>query len=344
MAKINQQQAREFLERINENDSVGIITHNDMDGFCSGRLFFEFCKSKKCKNIQVFITSSNEDVLKFDLEKFNKILISDLGPSFVSKRLTELNDKEILYTDHHQEDVNFPIPDKVLELRTILEGYIPSSRTVYEITESVNTRLKWISILGVIADMGNIHEVNRNFLESFYEDTNKNFEFYSQKTIEMNSVIIYFSPDFGKAFSLFCNVLDLNSMSEIEKYSIDVSNEFARLKEDFDKNKEIFDKIVYYYLESKFPAIKSALVTSISSESPEKAYIFVSERKDKLSISARNQSGSYDVSLILKKTTEGFKDSFAGGHKVAAGASINLEDLEKFKERLKQINVEGYKI
>lgn len=342
--KITQQEAREFLDKINENDSVGIITHNDMDGFCSGRLFFEFCNNKKCKDVQVFITSANEDVLKFDLEKFNKILISDLGPSFVSKRLAELNGKEILYTDHHQKDSNFSIPEYVFELRTISEGYIPSSRTVYEITESVNSDLKWVSVLGVIADMGNIHGVNRNFLESFYEDTNKNFEFYSQKTIEMNSVIIYFSPDFSKAFSLFCNVLDLNSMSEIEKYSIDVSNEFARLKEDFGKNKEIFDKIVYYNLESKFPAIKSALITSISSESPDKVYIFVSERKNKLSISARNQSNSYDVSLILKKTTEGFKDSFAGGHKVAAGASINLEDLEKFKDNLKILSIGEYKI
>ena len=55
-------------------------------------------------------------------------------------------------------------------------------------------------------------------------------------------------------------------------------------------------------------------------------------------------SKKYDLSKIMQKCADGLKDSSAGGHKTAAGASIMREDLDKFKERLSQIKLEDYKI
>lgn len=342
--KIYFKQAREFLDRINEKDTVAIITHNDMDGFCSGKLFFEFCKNKKCKEIKVFIISFNEEVNNLDLTNFNKVLISDLGPSFVSKKLSELKDKEILYTDHHQIDPNFPIPENVFELRTISEGYIPSSRTVYEITEGENKELKWVSIMGVIGDMGQTDKVNKEFLDSFYSENKLDFDACLRKNIEMNSVIIYFSPDFKKAFEKFVELKTMCDVENFKEFTKEVQDEIERLKSKYNDEKLEFNGIIYFNIESKFPAIKSAFITENSAGNPEKVYVFTSLKGDKISISARNQSKKYDVSLILKDCVKEFEGGIAGGHKVAAGASIKKEDLEKFKERLKQINIEEYKI
>jgi len=342
--KINYRQAREFLDRINEKDSIAIITHNDMDGFCSGKLFWEFCKKKKCKEIKVFIISFNEEVNNLDLTNFNKILISDLGPSFVSKKLSELEDKEVLYTDHHQIDPDFPISEKVLELRTIFEGYIPSSRTVYEITEGENKELKWVSIMGVIGDMGQTDKINKEFLGSFYSENKVDFDFCLRMNIEMNSVIIYFSPDFINAFEKFINLKKMSDVENLKDFTKEVQDEIKRLKSKYNDEKLEFNGIVYFNIESKFPAIKSAFITENSAENPENVYIFTSLKGDKISVSARNQSKKYDVSLLLKDCVKELEGGIAGGHKVAAGASIKKEDLEKFKERLKQINVEDYRI
>jgi len=315
-----------------------------MDGFCSGKLFWEFCKKKKCKELKVFIISFNEEVNNLNLNNFNKILISDLGPSFVSKKLSELKDKEILYTDHHQIDADFPIPEKVFELRTISEGYIPSSRTVYEITEDKNKDLKWISVMGVIGDMGQTDKVNRGFLESFYSENKVDFDFCLRNNIEMNSVIIYFSPDFKKAFEKFKDLEKMDEVENLKEFSKEVQDEIKRLKSKYDKERLEFNGIVYFNIESKFPAIKSAFITENSAENPEKIYVFTSLKIDKISISARNQSKKYDVSLLLKDCVKELEGGIAGGHKSAAGASIKKEDLEKFKERLKQLNIEDYRL
>lgn len=344
MTKIDFKQAREFLEKINEKDSVAIVTHNDMDGFCSGRLFLEFCKKKKAKTSVFILNYGMNKLSEFNLKSFNKILLSDLAPSLVSEDLKKLSkEKEILYTDHHQEDANFPISEKVLELRTTNDGYIPSSRTCYELTEKENKNLKFLSALGVISDFGFAHKVNKDFLENLYFETGKSFDFYNEKSKEFNALIIYFAPDFDKAFEKFIEIDEVEEVDKFKEYVDEVEKEFSRLRKDFQSNYEFLGEIIYFNLESKFSAIKSALISSLSSDDKYKIYIFATKKGDKISISGRNQSKIYDVSKILQSCISGLEDSTSGGHKAAAGAVIKKEDLEMFKEKLKQINLEEYK-
>lgn len=341
--KINYQQAREFLERINKNDNVAIITHNDMDGLCSGMLFRNFCIQRGCKFSVFFLNYGVNKISDFDLGKFNKILVSDLAPGLICGEMDFMSDKKILYVDHHQDDPNFPISEDILELRTTSEGYIPSSRTCFELTGKENKDIQWISVVGVLGDMGHLYEINKEFLEKFYEYSGKSFEVCLDATKKLNSVIIYFSPKVEEAFEKFIELKSIEDVNQLSEYSKEVAEEFMRLGSDFARNHRVFGKIIYFEIESKFTGIKSALVTSLCSERPENVFVFVSSKNNGNGISARNASKKYDVSKILKKCAEGLKNSSAGGHKSAAGAFIMKEDLDKFKENLTKIKLEEYK-
>lgn len=342
--KISFQQARKFLENITNKDSVMIFTHKDLDGFASGSLLYNFCKKKGAKVDVRIINYGESKISDTNLENCNKIILADLGPSSVSEDLAKLQEKEILYTDHHQEDENYQLPDFVLELRTTNEGYIPSSRTCYELTEQENKELYWVGVAGVVSDMGHAHSINKEFIEKFYSNSSLNHEEMFEYVKKLNNVIVFFSASI-ESFYKIASIKNPEDIKYLKEYYEPIEQEFNRLEQEFQQNKENFNQIIYFYMESKYALIKSSFITGISSKEKEKVYIFCTPKHDSIiSISGRNQSREYDVCQILKDCLNGLKDGFAGGHKVAAGGQVDRVGLTNFKERLKQINIEEYKI
>lgn len=340
MTKINIEQAKQFLEKINEKDSVMIFTHKDLDGFASGILLLDYCKKRGSKVNVKIINYGDARISDSDLGLYNKILLADLAPSSVSEDLFKLEGKEILYTDHHQEEERFPIPEFVLELRTTSEGYIPSSRTCYEICGGK----KWISVTGVISDKGDSDDINKKFLEEFYSENNINYEGMFEYVKKINNVIVFFSANI-ESFYKIAEMESLHDVESLKEHYEPVEEEFTRLKKEFNEDRKYIGNIVYFYLESKYSLLKSPFITGISGEKKEKIYVICSPKKNnETSISGRNQSREYDVCKILQDCVFGLKDGFAGGHKVAAGGQVHNSDLEKFKENLKRINIGDYKI
>jgi single-stranded DNA-specific DHH superfamily exonuclease len=340
MAKITQEKAKEFLERINEKDRIAIIVHDDLDGLASGVLFYDFCISKGCKEIEVFtIQYGLNKITDLNLNGKNKILIADLAPGILTEGLSNLpKEIEVFYTDHHPEEERFPIPENVLELRTTNQGYIPSSRTVYELCDGK----EWLAVAGVLSDFGDKDKINKEFIESFLERNKKSFE-YMQKEImyKISRVIIYFEKHKEKKFFDILKEIELmQDVKSLEEYEKPVKEEFEKFAEDFIKNSEKLGKINIYSFSPEYN-IKSFLINYISSKNFEEIYIFLTPKKENLlGVSARNQSKEYDVSKILKECLEGIKEGIGGGHKSAAGGHLDKEDLEKFKENLKNYNIE----
>ena len=179
--KINQQQAKEFLDNISSEDKVAIIHHNDLDGFASGILFTEWCENKGAKT-KNFIANYGEWNPENSLEGFNKIILTDIAPG----GLLEINlplKKEIFYTDHHPGKEQ--IPEKILELRTTNKGYLPSSRTAGELT---NIK-PWLALAGVISDSGDLYPENKQYLEQTLKELNLSLEEF--KTRISNTPVSY---------------------------------------------------------------------------------------------------------------------------------------------------------
>lgn len=343
MTKINQTQAKEFLEKINEKDEIAIICHTDLDGFASGILFYDFCLNKNCKKIKIFpINYGISKISDFNMAGFNKLLIADLAPGIVSEDLFRIRDKEIFYTDHHQEEKDFPIPEEVLELRTTEQGYIPSSRTVYELCGGKY----WLAIVGVISDFGEKYEMNKEFIDSYLKESGRSLEYLKKEVMyTISRTITYFEKHRETNFlDILKNIKSIEDITQLEKFERPVRKEFERLVEEFKNNFIEYGKIKFYHFEPEYN-VKSFLITFLSTKEPEKIFIFTTPKNEELiGISSRNQSGEYDVAKIIQDCVKNLREGAGGGHKSAAGGHFAKEELERFKENLKEYELEKAKM
>ena len=344
MVRINFEKSKEFLEKINEKDSVTIFCHTDLDGLASGVLFYDFCISKNCNEVKIFPLDYGIDKISdYNLERTTKILIADLGPEFVSEELSKISKFfEIFYTDHHPENKNFPIPKEVLEFRTTEEGYIPSSRTVYELCGGK----KWLAVLGVISDFGDAYDSNDKFLEDYIQEIDRSLEYLKKELMyKLSRVIIFFEKHKESRFiDILKEVKYLEDLSELNRFEKPVKEEFEKQVEIFEEKVEKLGDINFFKLEQEYN-IKSFLINYLSQKETEKVLIVVTPLENRLwKISGRNQSKEYDVPGILNKAIEGIPNSSAGGHKSAAGGNIPFEYLNKFKKNLSEIKLENYRI
>jgi single-stranded DNA-specific DHH superfamily exonuclease len=332
MPEITIQEAKEFLENITETDRVAIIHHDDGDGFCSGILYYDWCKNKGAEIEQFTYLIGKSSLSKLNLEKFNKIIACDLSPDFMAEEFEQIKDKEVFYADHHPR--NTPIPKEILELVTTSQGYIPSSRTAGELTG-----LKpWLSLTGTITDAGDLHPENQEFIDEHLKQINMTLEEFKE---EVSSVItnflVYFDKDLDKAFEILEKIGSIEELKGLKKYSEPVENEIQEFVEEYERKKEKLGNINFYYIKPNF-AIKGVVGSIISRQNDDEIFIFASPRSydDTISLSSRSQNRKYDMSEILKIGVEGLSEAISGGHKGAAGGQILKKDLEKFKENIRR--------
>ncbi len=211
MSEITFSQAREFLDEISREDKIAIIHHDDGDGFCSGILFYDWCKNKNAM-VKEFTYSIHKSKLKnFDLEEFNKVIVCDLASGFMAEELELIKDKRILYLDHHPRDVS--LPKEVLEFSTVDNGYIPSSRTAGELT-----RIKpWLALVGTITDAGDLYPENQDFISEHLKQTRMGLDKFKEDiTSTITNFLIYFEGDFDKAFEILQKVNSIGEVSQLK--------------------------------------------------------------------------------------------------------------------------------
>ena len=331
MVEITFQEAKNFLEKITRDDDVAIIHHDDGDGFSSGILYYDWCKNKNADVKQFAYSIRTSDLKKFDLKKFNKIIISDLAPSFVADGLKTIKDKEILYADHHPR--NRPIPKEVLELVTVNQGYIPSSRTAGELT---GIKL-WLSLSGTINDSGEIYPENQKFINERLGELNMTIdEFRRDVANTITNFLIYFNKDYDKAFEILEKIDSVEDISQLKKYSVSVEKEIKRIVKQYDNEKEKIGRINFYYFKPLLP-VTAPVCGIISQRNENQAYIFATPKSDGkyITFSARSSPKKMNVCNLLKAGIDGLEGSAAGGHNSASGGIILAKDIKKFKNNIK---------
>ncbi|MFA5060732.1 MAG: DHH family phosphoesterase [Candidatus Pacearchaeota archaeon] len=332
MPEITFEKAKEFLEKINEKDNIAVVHHDDTDGFASGLMLYDWCKKKSAK-VQQFTISLGDNQQKIidKLKPFNKILFSDLA-FLTEELLNSVKEKEVLSIDHHIKEEK--MPEEILDYRT--ESKISASKSVY----SMIYGRKWLEIVSELADVGYSYPENKVKIDRFAKEHGIAPEEVKEKFyFRIDLFLAYFHKDYNKAFEIFESIEDYNDLDNLDKYANEVQKELDHFMKDYENKREKLGMVNYYYFEPKFP-IKSRVTTNISFKHLNEVFVFAIPKGNKINISARNQSGDYDCSKILKKATEGLKDSLAGGHSKASGGIIFKEDLEKFKENLAKITAQ----
>lgn len=331
MTKINVKQAKIFLNSISKKDKVAVIHHDDLDGFASGVLFYSFAKNKGAK-VKNFLGGHGMNVKKLTkkLGKFDKVILTDLAPSFINQLSPILKEKQVFYTDHHPAGKG--VPKNVLELRTVEQGYLPSSRTAFELTELDD----WKAVAGVMGDMGHRYPENKKFLDNFLKREKITMKkFLEAAVFNLNKLIIYHHRKPQKVFDIFLRLKTYKDLYKFRKKTMAVEKEIQKHLKAFKRHKEDLGKIKTYLFESKYP-IKSTVSSVSSLNCPKSVVLFYVKKGKKINISGRNQGGNINVRELLQTCTKGFENSTAGGHDKASGAKIMKKDFKEFKKRVRE--------
>ncbi len=323
---------KKFLSEISSRDKVAVVCDNDLDGFSSGILFYNYAKSRgaKVKSFVIDAAKSQDGVVK-QMKKFNKVIITDLGSNKISSILETVKEKDVFYTDHHPPDNS--VPKKILEYRTLKGGNYPSSRAAQELTGIE----RWRGLAGTMSDMGHRFKVNDKYIKDSLKElgmTQK--KFLENVVFPSNGLITYFYRNPQRAFQLFAKMKDHKEIKNYAKYTELVGSEIQKHIKLYKSKKKKMGRASYYYFNPKYP-VKSAVTTIISLKAPTKIFLFATPYKDKIKISSRCQSGKVMLNELLSEATRGFKNSKAGGHPRASGAVIMKKDLKQFKKNIAEL-------
>ena len=331
MPEITFQEAKQFLENITSQDKVAVIHHDDGDGFCSGILYYDWCKNKNTEANQFTYNIRKSSLKDFDLEKFNKIIVCDLAPDFMAEELELIKDKQVLYADHHPR--SNPIPKEILELVTVDQGYIPSSRTAGELTG-----LKpWLSLIGTVTDAGDLYPENQDFINKHLKQTNMTLDEFKQNiTSVTTNFLVFFDKNPDKAFDILQKISSIEEIKNLKQYSEPVEEEVQKFVEEYETKKEKLGSVNYYYFNPHFSV--KVPVAGIISQRNDDAYIFASPKNngENISFSARNTDQKINMADMLRAGVEGLEDGKAGGHVPAAGGMILAKDIDKFKNNIRK--------
>ncbi|MCK4649872.1 DHH family phosphoesterase [Candidatus Pacearchaeota archaeon] len=330
MPKITFNQAKKFLDNITKKDKVAIIHHDDGDGFCSGILFYDHCISRGA-TVKTFPYSLSKTSLKtLPLKPFNKIIITDISTKAIREEIEFIKHKQIFLTDHHPK---FPLPKKILQLITTDQGYIPSSRTTYELTR----QKKWLALIGTISDSANLYKENTKFINDFLKEQNITLEEFKKNYVyPLSNTITYFKDTPQKIFPILSKLTSLKKILKLKKYSKEIEKEIEKFAKQYETKKEEFNDISFFQYKPKF-SISTPLINVITTKYPEKIHILLSQKGDKINISTRDQSEKIGVNKLLEKATKNLENAKSGGHPRASGGQIQKKDLEKFKQNIKNL-------
>tara|TARA_Y100000310_G_scaffold161721_1_gene161632 strand:+ start:14086 stop:15138 length:1053 start_codon:yes stop_codon:yes gene_type:complete len=344
---LTKEQIRQIKEHLNKAQNPLFFFDNDSDGLCSFLLLQRFIGKGKGVAIKSFPELTVDYFRK--VHELNADYIFILDKPLVSEEFFEKAHQlniPIVYIDHHDIDktkipefVNYYNPffnSKSLENR-------PTSYLCYQISENKNDL--WIAIVGCISD---------RFFPEFYSDFKKN---YPDLSIDSKDAFeIRYRSQIGKITNLFSfalkdrttnvvnmtrfltkvktpyEVLEENNQNYTMHQRFDqINSKYQRLLEKAKSLTSLSNKLLFFQYGGDL-SISSDLSNELNYLFPEKIVVVVYVSGIKASISVRGEK----VREMILKIIEGFEDASGGGHENAVGAKIKFEDLEKFKDKLKE--------
>lgn len=357
MRSENLEPAVDFLEESSKDDKIAIIHHWDMDGTSSAVIVSKILEEVRDRPAdEVFIPSERAYHLGDDdreiLEGMDKLIVLDFN--LEADELEELNEElDVLVVDHHNFDRVPEVP--FVNPRTEDgEAYVPCSKICLDISEEfgLSDDLDWIAGLGVIQDFGvdscpelfeQLDEKYGTYLpeELSQQQLAKNCE-YGRYSSVLNIKPYRDSAHFAKlAYEALMNSEDLQELEAQEAYRqvyevyLEMQDEFNRMMEDYEEDREIDREkcVIFFDIDSDFN-ITSSIATNMSTKTPDWIHLVI-QKDDEVNISARCQSGRVDLGTLLQNALPEEaveKGAEAGGHKKAAGASMDIEFYDEFKD------------
>ncbi len=356
------EEAVDYLDSIDEDDTVLVVNHWDMDGSCSAAIISKIIEEvrgdgadflKVPEGRKHYVGESTERLVQ--KKDITKLIVLDISvPSDRVSELTEEFGLDVLVIDHHDFDRD---PEKGILVNPRKENpdiYIPASKLCNDISKRFGLDLDWIAGLGIIQDFGvnqamGLFEKLKRLHPQYFPSNLSQYNLAKNCRYGTYSSVMNVKPykDTNRCSKLVFEVLtesrgikyieSHDSYKELYKSYESVSQEIENIKENFEEEKEVYEdkKLVIFTFESPYH-VNSSLATQISVDNKDWVFVTIRMFDGSANISSRCQSGRLDLGGVLRKSLPEDVDekAEAGGHRKAAGASMSREHVEKFKENV----------
>ncbi|MFA5020032.1 MAG: DHHA1 domain-containing protein [Candidatus Pacearchaeota archaeon] len=330
---------KKFINKIYKNDKVALVTHNDLDGIVCAKVVEKVIKCNLLRFID-YPEIRAPFVKELKKHKINKVIFTDIN--ITDKKILKEIEKfaEILIIDHHvSEDWN---SQKTIFLNK--HHYCAAYLSYILFSEFVNLeQLDWLVACACLTDWA--YSYNREFMKEVYEKYGDKFIIKNElvkkqgrmyeTAIILSSSLIYFYENIEKCYGLITD--SINDVRKLKKYRNIIQKEIDRAVTNFNNEKKMYGKDVYFWKFNPNYPIKAIVSTLVSSQEHNKTFIFVRPNRRYINISARRQDKKISMVDLMKKLTQGLEDSNCGGHVPAAGGNILKKDFKKFKKRIEEL-------
>lgn len=335
----NKQIFIDFLNNITKKDKIAVLTHTDLDGIASCVLLEKILEKKNLKVERIEFLNIKPKMLENKTEELKeknitKIFITDLTCENIDeKNFQKLKENiDTILIDHH------PILSGIKDKKNIIKSHSCNCATkmVFELGKEFLDEKEWAWIIcaTMFAEFSYRDNENLNFIKKFYPDiTEENMatSVPGMNARKISNALLYFDKDLKHVYQIILK----KDMKELDHAFEIIEDEINQATEDFSRNKELFEKqkIYWYKFSPKFN-IGSAISTIMSKMKPDYTILIATTEDAYTKISARNQSGNYDMNTLMKKGIKNLEHASGGGHVKASAARFKTEDLEKFKENI----------
>jgi single-stranded DNA-specific DHH superfamily exonuclease len=340
-------QVKEIKEHLNKAQNPLFFFDNDPDGLCSFLLLQRFIGRGKGVPVRSFPGLNKE--------YFRKVF--ELGADYVF-----ILDKPIVEKDFFEEAEKVNLPVVWIDHHIIEKEKIPSFVNYYnpifnkpKSDEPVTTLCYqvsnkkddlWIAVAGSISD---------GFVPKFYGEFEKKYPelaFKSKKAFD-----VFYKSQIGKIARIFgfglkdrtTNVINMIRFLMKVKTPHEVLEENSKnymMHKRFNQIRSIYQKLLQkailigkkqkgllFFQYGGDLSISADLANELCYLFPDQIIVVVYNKGVKANISMRGKNSRE----LLLKSIKGLENATGGGHEYAVGGKINIEDIEKFKENLKNL-------
>ena len=338
-------QMEKFRNLLEKSQNPLFLFGNDVDGLVSFLLLARFCGKGKGVAIKSFPDLSSAYVRKLHEFKPDYIFVLDI-PLIEKNFIYSARELgiPIIWLDHH------PIPDYVNEegivyFNPLIEKEKPSNEPAsywaYKITKNKND--EWIAMIGCLADW-----FIPEFAEAFSKKYPELFTFTKNPAkalyeTEMGKIIKILSFALKDRTSIVVKMLKTLLILKTPHELLDITPKTASMHRRYKQINNKYEKILskardivrsskklLFFQYGGELSLSSELSNELLYLYPDKIIVVAYIKGTKVNISLR---GKINVRDLAAKAIEGIEGT-CGGHKQASGATLSVEDLPKFRDRL----------
>lgn len=345
---LTENQVKEIKEHLSKAHNPLFFFDNDCDGLCSFLLLRRYIGKGKGVPIRSFPELNASYFRKVTELKADYIFILDkpvVGADFLEE--AEKYNVPVVWIDHHELQAGEQkIPEFVNYYNPVLnkeKTNEPVTVLAYQISGKKEDM--WLAVAGAVSD---------RFEPEFYDEFAKKYPDLS--IASKNAFDIYYTSQIGKLARIFSFALKDSTTNVISmlKFLMQVKNPYEVLEEG-KKNytmhkrfKQIHtrymkllmkaedhyrpnDKVLFFQYGGDL-SISSDLSNELSYKFPKKVVVVVYITGVKANISVRGEK----IRGAALKAIENIEGATGGGHENAVGLQVKVEDIEKFRKRLKE--------